>query len=230
MVSALGVPSNRRFPGALLLSLLPILFAIIWAPRLASAQEIESPDLAAMVQSIVGVKAIVPSNARTAESLGTERMGSGVVIDSSGLIVTIGYLVMEASSVEVRTMDGKAYPADIVAYDQASGFGLLRGQYGFKAKPMRLRPVGGGQGRRSPAGAQLWRAGGVCAPRSWSPSANSRLLGVSAGRGAVHVAAHHGFRRGGPGVAHGRVDRNRLAVRPRCGTAAVRSRQYVHPG
>ena len=91
-----------------------------------------------MVQSIVGVKAVVPSNARTAESLGTERMGSGIVIDSGGLIVTIGYLVMEASSVEVRTADGKVHPADIVAYDQASGFGLLRGQYGFKAKPMRL--------------------------------------------------------------------------------------------
>ena len=152
MVSALGVPANRRFPSAPLLSLPPILAALIfvaliftalWVPRSALAQETEPPDLAApnlaaMVQSIVGVKAIVPSNARTAESLGTERMGSGIVIDSGGLIVTIGYLVMEASSVEVRTADGKVHPADIVAYDQVSGFGLLRGQYGFKAKPMRL--------------------------------------------------------------------------------------------
>ena len=52
-----------------------------------------------MAQSIVGVKATIPPNARTAESLGTERSGSGVVIDSGGLIVTIGYLVMEASSI-----------------------------------------------------------------------------------------------------------------------------------
>jgi serine protease Do len=142
MVSALGVAANRRLRIALLLSLLPILFAMIsgvsWMPRAASAQEADAPDIAGMVQSIVGVKAIVPSNARTAESLGTERVGSGIVIDSSGLIVTIGYLVMEASSVEVRTADGKVHPADIVAYDQASGFGLLRGRYGFKAKPMRL--------------------------------------------------------------------------------------------
>src|SRR3954453_23056055 len=104
MVSALGVPSNRRFQSALLFCLLPILVVIIWAPRLASAQEIESPDLAAMVQSVVGGQAVVASNARTAVSLGTERVGSGVVIDSSGPIVTIGYLVIEASSVEVRTM------------------------------------------------------------------------------------------------------------------------------
>ena len=129
-----------------------------------------------MVQSIVGVKAIVPSNARTAELLGTERLGSGIVIDSSGLIVTIGYLVMEASSVEVRTADGKAYPADIVAYDQASGFGLLRGQYGFKAKPMRL-------GRSAevkvgdPLLALAMAGRRACARRSWFPSASSPVIG-----------------------------------------------------
>jgi len=127
---------------ALLLSLVPILAAGVpvasWMPRPASAQEAQAPDVAAMIQSVVGVRAIIPSNARSAESLGTERQGSGIVIDSGGLIVTTGYLVMEASSVEVRTADGKVYPADIIAYDQASGFGLLRGQYGFKAKPMRL--------------------------------------------------------------------------------------------
>jgi S1-C subfamily serine protease len=127
---------------ALLLSLLPILAAggsiASLMPQPAFAQEAQAPDVAAMIQSVVGVKAVIPLNARTAESLGTERLGSGIVIDSNGLIVTIGYLVMEASSVEVRTADGKVHPADIVAYDQASGFGLLRGQYGFKAKPMRL--------------------------------------------------------------------------------------------
>ncbi|WP_198038177.1 S1C family serine protease [Skermanella stibiiresistens] len=104
----------------------------------ARAQEARAPDVAAMTRSVVGVKATVPSNARSAESLGTERSGSGVVIDGSGLIVTIGYLIMEASAVEVRTADGKTHPAEIVAYDNASGFGLIRGRYGFKAEPMRL--------------------------------------------------------------------------------------------
>jgi S1-C subfamily serine protease len=150
MVPAPCDSSNRRcrptplispFPAAVFAIL--VAFSACWAPGPAVAQRVESPevtapDLAAMVQSVVSVKAIVPSNARTAESLGTERSGSGVVIDSSGLIVTIGYLVMEASSVEVRTPDGKTYPAEIVAYDQASGFGLLRGGYGFKGRPMRL--------------------------------------------------------------------------------------------
>ncbi|KJB93611.1 S1C family serine protease [Skermanella aerolata] len=142
MVPAPGVSSNRRCrPAPRVFPLLVFVLAAIaacWTPAPATAQRVESPDLAAMVQSVVGVRAMVPSNARSAESLGTERSGSGVVIDSTGLIVTIGYLVMEASSVEVRNADGKTYPAEIVAYDQASGFGLLRGGYGFKAKPMRL--------------------------------------------------------------------------------------------
>ncbi|UEM06217.1 S1C family serine protease [Skermanella rosea] len=107
-------------------------------PVPAAAQRVEAPDVAAMMQSVVGVKATVPSDARSADSLGTERLGSGIVIDGSGLIVTIGYLVMEASAVEVRTAEGKVHPAEIVAYDHVSGFGLLRGQYGFRAKPMRL--------------------------------------------------------------------------------------------
>ena len=153
-----------------------VILGALWVPRPAMAREIESPDVAAMVQSIVGVKAIVPSNARTAESLGTERLGSGIVIDSGGLIVTIGYLVMEASSVEVRTADGKVHPANIVAYDQASGFGLLRGQYGFKAKPMRL-----GRSAEVKVGIPCWRSAmagrRACERRSWFPSANSPVIG-----------------------------------------------------
>ena len=129
-----------------------------------------------MIESIVGVKAIVPSDARTAESLGNERLGSGIVIDSSGLIVTIGYLVMEASSVEVRTAEGKVHPADIVAYDHASGFGLLRGQYGFKAKPMRLgRSAAVKVGDPLLALAMAGRR--ACAPRSWFQSASSPVIG-----------------------------------------------------
>jgi len=106
------------------------------SPQPVGAQQ--APDLVAITKSVVRVKATVPSNARSAETLGTERTGSGVVIDDAGLIVTIGYLIMEASEVEVQATGGKSFPADIVAYDPISGFGLLRGQYGFDAPAMRL--------------------------------------------------------------------------------------------
>ena len=78
-----------------------------------------------VLSSIVRISATVPVEARTAQTLGTERNGSGVVIDDEGLVVTIGYLVLEAESVMVTTGNG-TIPANVVAYDHDSGFGLVR--------------------------------------------------------------------------------------------------------
>ncbi len=80
------------------------------------------PPLDAVVKlSIRAVK-----GARTADTLGAEREGTGIVIDDQGLILTIGYLVLEAASVLVMTEDNKIYPASVVGFDHATGFGLLR--------------------------------------------------------------------------------------------------------
>jgi S1-C subfamily serine protease len=68
----------------------------------------------------------VPDDAFTAGPLGTQRQGSGVVIAERGLVLTIGYLVTEASQVWLTTTKRTAAPADIIAYDQATGFGLLQ--------------------------------------------------------------------------------------------------------
>ena len=65
-------------------------------------------------------------NASSALTLGKVRQGSGVVIDSDGLILTIGYLILETEQIEIRTHQQKTYPAQVVAYDQATGFGLIR--------------------------------------------------------------------------------------------------------
>lgn len=78
------------------------------------------------IRAVVELQTVVPPEARTARSLGTERQGSGVVIGADGLIVTIGYLIMEAQAIQVRTSDGRTWPANIVAYDHESGFGLVR--------------------------------------------------------------------------------------------------------
>ena len=74
--------------------------------------------------------------ARTAENLGAEREGSGIVIDDTGLILTIGYLILEAESILVVTGDGRVFPASVVAYDHATGFGLLRA--GLRMRPVEL--------------------------------------------------------------------------------------------
>ena len=78
------------------------------------------------LDSVVGVRATIPADARTAEALGTEREGSGVVIGPDGLVLTIGYLILEAASAEIALPSDRTIPADIVAYDYETGFGLLR--------------------------------------------------------------------------------------------------------
>ena len=72
------------------------------------------------------------------ENLGREREGSGVVIDDKGLIVTIGYLMVEAHAAEAVTNDGRAVPANVIGYDYETGFGLLQAIAPLKLKPLAL--------------------------------------------------------------------------------------------
>ncbi len=82
-------------------------------------------DLARALDAVVMLRAEVPEDAFTAAILGTERVGSGVVIRDDGLLLTIGYLVTEAESIWVTTGDGRVVPGHPIAYDFASGFGLV---------------------------------------------------------------------------------------------------------
>ncbi|MFZ4806834.1 MAG: S1C family serine protease [Hyphomicrobiaceae bacterium] len=76
--------------------------------------------------SVVGVHTFVPGDALTADVLGTERLGSGVVIRDDGLLVTIGYLVTEAERVWISFPDGHVAAGDVVGIDQTSGLALVR--------------------------------------------------------------------------------------------------------
>jgi S1-C subfamily serine protease len=90
------------------------------------------------LNAVVGVRAEIPPSARTAQTLGTERQGGGVVIGEDGLVLTIGYLIMEALRTEIVQQDGSVVPADVVAYDYNTGFGLLRPLGKLKATPIEL--------------------------------------------------------------------------------------------
>lgn len=103
----------------------------------ASAQP-GDPPVAEVLSAVVAVESKVPASARTAPALGTERAGSGVVIDDDGLIVTIGYLILEASEVTVTALGNEPIPAEIVAYDHATGFGLIRATRPLDVTPMTL--------------------------------------------------------------------------------------------
>jgi S1-C subfamily serine protease len=90
------------------------------------------------VAAVVGLKTEVPANARTAGTLGRERSGSGVVIDEGGLVLTIGYLILEATAVDLYPADGKRVPAEIVGYDHETGLGLVRATLPLAIEPIRL--------------------------------------------------------------------------------------------
>ncbi len=83
-------------------------------------------DLERTLKSVVGLRASVPPDAFTAGTLGTDRVGNGVVIREDGLVLTIGYLITEAETVWLITNDGRAVQGHALAFDQISGFGLVQ--------------------------------------------------------------------------------------------------------
>lgn len=105
---------------------------LAWAPPGAAANPPLSPAqqqmqaLSRASAAVVGIQVKAAEGARSARTLGRQRAGSGVVIDADGLILTIGYLMLEAEQIEIVTQDRKAVPAVAVAYDIATGFGLVK--------------------------------------------------------------------------------------------------------
>ncbi len=97
------------------------------------------PPLTVDAFSVVKIHAKAVADARSRATLGPEREGTGIVIDSSGLILTIGYLIQEAETVDIATTDGQPLPASVVAYDFSTGFGLLRAA---KAPPISPITIG----------------------------------------------------------------------------------------
>ena len=83
-------------------------------------------DLEAALDSVVLLRAEIPEDAFTASILGTERAGNGVVIREDGLVLTIGYLITEAQTIWLTTNSGTAVAGHPLAYDQATGFGLVQ--------------------------------------------------------------------------------------------------------
>jgi len=131
-----------------ILIVLPLLFGA------AGAAAEEAPTVESVFAAVVGVTAEVASDARTANSLGAVRDGNGVVISSDGLVLTIGYLILEAKWVVVTTWEGREVSAHIVAYDHATGFGLVRAE-----EPLGIAPMPLGDSDLAAAGFQALAAG-----------------------------------------------------------------------
>jgi len=103
----------------------------------AAAQDKSQSEAEQTLSAIVRIKTKIIKDARSAETLGLQREGSGVVI-RDGYVLTIGYLVMEAEAIEVTGADGTAVPAAVAGYDHASGFGLLKLLAPLAGRPLPL--------------------------------------------------------------------------------------------
>jgi len=115
------------------------------APAEPRVNEAQYEQLVDATNAVVGLKVKAIPNARSNETLGAERVCSGVLIGKDGLILTIGYLILEADQVEVTDSDGQTMPAAIVAYDHSTGFGLVRAIGPLTVKPIRMgtaAPIG----------------------------------------------------------------------------------------
>jgi S1-C subfamily serine protease len=113
-----------------------LLAVLVGCVALWSSAYAEQPE--EILRAITKIRSTIPETARTASLLGTEREGSGVVIDAQGHILTIGYLILEAETIKIVGPDDKAITATFVGYDHNSGFGLVRTSLPLGVQPIQL--------------------------------------------------------------------------------------------
>jgi S1-C subfamily serine protease len=107
-------------------------------------------ELEPALDAVVLLRAEIPVDAFTAPILGTERAGNGVVIGADGLVLTIGYLITEASSIWLTTNGGRVVEGHALAYDQGTGFGLV-----MPLGKLGVQPLSRGSAKKAAAGDQV---------------------------------------------------------------------------
>ena len=95
-------------------------------------------NLNEVLDSVVLIRSEVPEDAMTAQILGSERVGNGILIDHNGLILTVGYLIAEATKVWITLNDGFTVLGDVVCYEHETGFGLVQALGKLNAIPMNI--------------------------------------------------------------------------------------------
>jgi S1-C subfamily serine protease len=116
-------------------------------------QALPTPTVQRIMQSVVSVQTRSDEQASTARTLGQQRLGSGVVI-APNTVLTIGYLLLEATTVDLIDHQGRTIPGQVRAVDTASGLGLIRALV-----PLRLEAVPLGDSDALPTPGKLWTLG-----------------------------------------------------------------------
>src|SRR2546426_328945 len=98
-----------------------------------------------LLQSVVYIHTTVGRDHPSTRILGNERLGSGVVVDASGLILTVNYVVMGSQSIYVAFQKGRRVKAELVAQDFEIGLALIRvNRQGLVAADVGTGEAGGG--------------------------------------------------------------------------------------
>ncbi len=113
-------------------------YTLLLALFVCSLPALAEQGVEKFLDAIVEVRITVPKNARTAERFGTYRVASGVIIDDSGHILTIGFQTIDAETIEIVGPGGKSVFATVVCYEYNTGFGLLRADSPLPVTPMPL--------------------------------------------------------------------------------------------
>lgn len=111
-----------------------LIVSCAWAQQ-KPAVDLPPMTVELLMQSVVAVQSRTDDDANSVRTLGQRRQGSGVVI-APDLVLTIGYLLIEAQSVDLIDRQGRRVPGQVKAVDSISGFGLVR-----SLVPLRLEPV-----------------------------------------------------------------------------------------
>ena len=168
-------------------------------------------DLERALSSVVGLHSLIPADAFTADTLGVERAGNGVLIDD-GLVLTIGYLITEAETVWLHLGDGRVVQGHALGLDQETGFGLVQA---LGASTCRSLPLGSSAAVEIGERVVVGGAGGRTRSLAGRIAAKQEFAGYweyVLDEAIFTYPAHPNW--GGTGLISptGRIDRHRLAA------------------
>ena len=154
---------------------LPLAVALTMAN--VSTASAQTPALDELISAVVQIKTFINPDGRTLQNLGREREGSGIVIDGNGLVLTIGYLMVEAHAAEVTTNDGRTAAGQRGRLRPRDRVRTAAGDRAAQGQAAGARQVGGREGARRGRGRELRRPRPCRRARSSWPSASSPATG-----------------------------------------------------
>lgn len=80
----------------------------------------------AVLPTTVDLKVTVPEDHPSARNLGSERTGSGTIVDPHGYILTVHYITSGADSITVTLADGDQFPGKLAGQDFETGLALVK--------------------------------------------------------------------------------------------------------